>query len=274
MYKFIILLISLFVIASLKADNGISAKLIKATSDTQIEAPKYPGGENALYDYLSKNIRYPELLVKIKMEGEVDIKFTVTKDGDINKVEIIRGFDPLADDEVLRVVQKMPKWEPATIDAQGIDSDQKMTITFTITDELVERLNNPENVVQEDTPLTVEITDKENEDEVISQVSDTLLNREPQFPGGTKAMEEYFKSNMKYPKRAIKYKVEGRVLYNILVSEEGEIMRIALLRGIFSDCNEEAFFLIKKMPRWIPGLKDGKPTTMSVIVPVAFELPN
>jgi len=79
---------------------------------------------------------------------------------------------------------------------------------------------------------------------------------------------------MKYPKRAIKYGIEGRVIFNIEVSAEGEISKIWLFKGVFPDCNEEAYYLIKKMPKWIPGLKDGVSVAKQVMLPISFELPK
>lgn len=111
-------------------------------------------------------------------------------------------------------------------------------------------------------------------DSISNMQSDTLRNRLPEFPGGQKALSEYLKTNLKYPKRAIQMNLEGRVVFNLSVSSDGEITKIELFKGLYSECNEEAFFLIKRMPRWIPGLKNGKPAAMQVMLPIAFVLPR
>lgn len=275
MYKFFILSLVLFTTVIAKADNGISVKLSKQITSENISSLQFPGGENAFSGYLKNNIRYPKLLVEIEMEGEVDVKFTVTKEGDIANVEILRGFDPLADDEVIRVIKSMPRWIPATANVSNTDFEEKVTVSFTITDSLLARINNPDddNEKETDTIEEPKLMDMPaNEPETV--VIDTLMNKAPEFPGGIKAMDEYFAANMKYPKQAIKYKIEGRVVFNLTISPTGEITRIALIKSLIPDCDEEAFFLIKKMPKWIPGLKDREPATMSVIVPVSFKLPE
>lgn len=276
MNKFLTLLLFLFAtILIIKADNGISVKLMEAPLADNVTAPQYPGGKEALYEYLKSNIKYPELLVKIKMEGEVDVKFRILETGAVTDVEILRGFDPLADDEVVRVVKGMRHWAPGTLNGRDIFFEQKVTVSFHITDALLEELNKPKDGNEKKTDLpnpvsSPDIIDNTNK----TAPSDTLLNKAPQFPGGVTAMEEYFKANMKYPKQAIKYGVEGRVVFQLTISPTGEISRILIVKGIFRDCDEEAFFLIKKMPNWIPGLKDGKPASMTVLVPVPFELPG
>ena len=249
-------------ILQLAAQSGISANL-------NGQASRFPGGEEALYKYLSDNISYPLLLIKIEMEGEVDVKFTINEKGNTQNIEIVRGFDPLADDEVIRVLKTMPKW------AEGENAEQELKITFTLNDHLRDLLNKPQEEKKpqkkEEKLEVKEITPPSKNDDIAAK-TDTLLNKDPQFPGGREAMEAYFKKNMKYPKRAKELGIEGRVLFNITVSPEGEITEIRIFKGIFPECNEEAYYLIKKMPKWIPGLKDGKPASLRVMVPVPFEL--
>lgn len=284
-HKYLIFTITLMIsISSLSAQNGVSAKLIPVEVESaDIIAPQFPGGEAGLYKFIESNTRYPYLLLKIDMEGDLDIKFNVDKNGVVQDVEITRGFDPVADDEVIRMVKTMPRWIPATHSGQPVKMDQKLTISFKADDDLKKRAKEQREKEPNDNfyigSLIINETDLSGIDsgevapDVISQ-SDTLLNQLPQFPGGKDALEAYLKSNLKYPKRAIQMGIEGRVIFNILISEQGEISRIALFKGIFRDCNEEAFYLIKKMPKWIPGLKDGKPAPMEVMLPIPFVLPK
>lgn len=284
-HKYLIFTITLMIsISSLSAQNGVSAKLIPVEVESaDIIAPQFPGGEAGLYKFIESNTRYPYLLLKIDMEGDLDIKFNIDKNGVVQDVEITRGFDPVADDEVIRMVKAMPRWIPATDSGQPVKMEQKLTISFKADEDLKKRAKEQREKEPNDNfyigSLIINETDLSGIDfgevapDVISQ-SDTLLNRSPQFPGGKDALEAYLKSNLKYPKRAIQMGIEGRVIFNILISEQGEISRIALFKGIFRDCNEEAFYLIKKMPKWVPGLKDGKPAPMEVMLPIPFVLPK
>lgn len=284
-HKYLIFTITLMIsISSLSAQNGVSAKLIPVEVESaDIIAPQFPGGEAGLYKFIESNTRYPYLLLKIDMEGDLDIKFNIDKNGVVQDVEITRGFDPVADDEVIRMVKAMPRWIPATDSGQPVKMEQKLTISFKADEDLKKRAKEQREKEPNDNfyigSLIINETDISGIDsgevapDVISQ-SDTLLNRSPQFPGGKDALEAYLKSNLKYPKRAIQMGIEGRVIFNILISEQGEISRIALFKGIFRDCNEEAFYLIKKMPKWVPGLKDGKPAPMEVMLPIPFVLPK
>ena len=78
------------------------------------DAPEFPGGTNALYDYLRKNIKYPSICRESNITGRVIVSFTVNKDGSIVDVEVVKGVHPQMDKEAVRVVNAMPKWKPGS----------------------------------------------------------------------------------------------------------------------------------------------------------------
>ncbi|MFB6340534.1 energy transducer TonB [Saccharicrinis sp. FJH62] len=74
--------------------------------------PEYPGGYTALFDYLVKNLRYPQIAMDNSIEGKVYIRFVVDENGYITDPQIVRGVDPALDREALRLVNNMPQWTP------------------------------------------------------------------------------------------------------------------------------------------------------------------
>ncbi len=276
--KFFCFLFFLFFSYNLVAQSGVTVSLSKSdnSSEKVFDTYLFPGGEDALYKYISDNVKYPPLLIKIEMEGDVSVKVKLNEKGKVQDVEILRGFDPLADDEVVRVLKRMPKWDKVSSSATTVGQQFQLLITFKLNDYLREFIKDPQNLIPKNTHLEEPVKEPEVEDakDSIPVLIVDSLNRAPLFSGGQEALDAYFAANLKYPKRAIEYGIEGRVLFNITITAEGEITNIRLLKGIFMDCNEEAFYLIKKMPRWIPGLKDGKAVAMSVVLPIPFVLPK
>ncbi len=266
---FLILFFS--ILNALLAQEPITAKLAP-NSIANTTPPQFNGGESDFYKYLADNIKYPSILIKIKLEGSLDLKFTINTEGKVNNIEITRGFDPDADNEVLRVMRSMPIWTPAKENGVAVNYTHHLTVTFTLTEALIEQSKKPVEAPAPEPPKTETPLMEQPQQDV--EIKEDSLNHAPKFPGGAEAMEAYFKRNMKYPKRAIEYGIEGRVVFNLEISPEGKISNIWLFKGLFYECNEEAYFLIKKMPDWIPGLKDGKPVAMQVMVPVAFILPK
>lgn len=89
----------------------------------------------------------------------------------------------------------------------------------------------------------------------------------PSFPGGQEAMDKFIKDNIKYPQAVLRSGIQGQVKIRFCVSETGEIEDVDILNGLFPSCDAEAKRVVKSMPKWNPGMKDG------VNVPVYFSIP-
>ena len=75
--------------------------------------PEFPGGQQALFKYLSENVKYPVIAQENGIQGRVICQFVVNKDGSIVDVEVVRsGGDASLDKEAVRVIKSMPKWKP------------------------------------------------------------------------------------------------------------------------------------------------------------------
>jgi len=82
------------------------------------DLPKYPGGAVEFMKWLTRNLQYPALARSRKIQGKVVAVFYVEKDGTVSGISITQSLSPECDREALRVLRKMPKWEP------GIQNDQ------------------------------------------------------------------------------------------------------------------------------------------------------
>ncbi len=76
------------------------------------QPPEFEGGLEAMYKYLSKNVKYPASARRMNIEGSVFVGFVVDADGRISDASIIKGISADCDKEALRVVQAMPRWRP------------------------------------------------------------------------------------------------------------------------------------------------------------------
>lgn len=91
---------------------------------------EFPGGQGALMKWLSNNIRYPEAAQQNDIQGRVIVKFVVEKDGSIGAASIVKGVDKDLDREALRVVKKMPKWQPGKNNGVAVRSYFNLPVTF------------------------------------------------------------------------------------------------------------------------------------------------
>ncbi|MCX6254730.1 MAG: TonB family protein [Bacteroidia bacterium] len=76
------------------------------------EMPVFPGGDAALLKYIAENLRYPAEAIENNIQGKVILRFVVTQDGSVDRIEILRGINILLDEEAIRVVSSLPKWKP------------------------------------------------------------------------------------------------------------------------------------------------------------------
>jgi len=94
------------------------------------EMPEFPGGEMALREFLTTNIKYPAEAQKDKKQGKVFVNFVVFKDGSVGKVKIVRGVSPSIDKEALRVVSTLPKWTPGKQKGEFVAVSYTVPIAF------------------------------------------------------------------------------------------------------------------------------------------------
>ena len=90
----------------------------------------YPGGEEALINFLSKSLKYPQLAKEIGTKGKVVVGFIVEKDGSITDIKLIRDIGAGCGQEAKRVVSLMPKWIPAQQKGKTVRQQFFLPITF------------------------------------------------------------------------------------------------------------------------------------------------
>ncbi len=78
-------------------------------------APAFPGGDEELFMWLARNIRYPEVAIKNNVQGRVFVRFVINEDGSVSDAEIVRGVSKELNAEALRVVGELPKFKPGTV---------------------------------------------------------------------------------------------------------------------------------------------------------------
>ncbi len=96
----------------------------------------------------------------------------------------------------------------------------------------------------------------------------------PEFPGGTQAMYKWLKNNLKYSQEAVADSVEGKVIVEFVINENGKIENSHILRGKHPFLDKEAIRLVRMMPQWTPGEINGKKVKVSYTLPVTFKLPK
>ena len=94
--------------------------------------PSYPGGMDALYSYIGKNMKYPKDARKGGIEGKVIISFEVNKHGTVENVELVAGIGHGCDAEAIRVMKESIAWKPGTTDGEVVRTKITLPISFAL----------------------------------------------------------------------------------------------------------------------------------------------
>ncbi|GHT13165.1 cell envelope biogenesis protein TonB [Bacteroidia bacterium] len=94
------------------------------------QMPVFPGGEQALRRYIAENVRYPALMQENNVQGRVIVRFVVTPQGKVDKVEVLQGLDKSGDAEAIRVVKSLPKFTPGRHNGRAVSVWYTVPIIF------------------------------------------------------------------------------------------------------------------------------------------------
>ena len=124
-----------------KGKNGVivitmkNAKAEEAENPTFFiveKMPVFPGGEEALREFIANNLVYPAEAAKQAIQGRVFVTFIVSKTGLVEKIKIAKSVNPLLDEAAMEVVRKMPQWTPGTQKGEAVDVHYTIPIQFSL----------------------------------------------------------------------------------------------------------------------------------------------
>ena len=226
------------------------------------QMPQFRGGEAALLKYLQENVIYPPEAVKNNIQGRVFVQFVVEKDGSIGEIKVVRSVNEDLDKEAVRLVKSLPKFTPGRQNGQAVSVWYTLPVTFKLQEE-----NPAMEPVKGNPSLPI---DTAMDDEFCFEEPDVL----PAFPGGLDGLMNYLSDHIRYPKLALKNKVEGRVVVRFVVQKTGKVGRVEVLESVDMDLAEEAVRVVKKLPDFTPGRVNDEPVNVWFTLPVNFKLPT
>jgi periplasmic protein TonB len=102
----------------------------------------------------------------------------------------------------------------------------------------------------------------------------TMTQEMPSYPGGYGELLKYLGKNIKYPALALRNSVEGKVYVKFVVDETGQVVNPVVLKGIGGGCDEEALRVVRGLPRFTPGMQNGRAVKVYFNLPIAFKMVN
>lgn len=146
------------------------------------------------------------------------------------------------------------------------------------TGQIPEQTTVEEVTIPKETPVDIDITDKDpsatmqkvntGDDDIFDVVEEM-----PVFPGGQTGLMEFIAKNLRYPVKAQKEGIQGRVIARFIVEKDGSVSNLAVARrSVSSELDAEAIRVLSTMPKWTPGKQRGKEVRVKYTVPIAFRL--
>jgi protein TonB len=102
----------------------------------------------------------------------------------------------------------------------------------------------------------------------------TVVQSQPQFPGGEDSLISFLKNNLRYPQEAKLAWIQGRVFVGFLIDYTGKIKEIKVLSGVNQQLDDEALRVVHMMPEWIPGKIGETNVDTRYILPIEFIMPK
>jgi hypothetical protein len=210
----------------------------------------------SLTKYLKDNVRYPS---NPKCKGKVFVEFILEKDGSIHYARVVKGLKNcnVYNDEALRIIKSMPKWIPGRQNGENVRIRMILPVSFET--HIVFSLGS-----KEIPPPIVDI------DTISGMKQFVPFDSPPNFPGGIKVLNEYFRNNS----MILYYEIEdgGEILIEFVINEKGFSESLRIIRD-FNDatCNLEATRLIWNMPRWDPAERNGEFVEARMVLPILVE---
>ena len=182
----------------------------------------------------------------------------------IEDQELEMELSPLhrEDDEVPMMVpqepqEKMPPSQELNLVEEDVEIAPEVLEPVTLTEE-------PKVEEQEELPEAVDMYNEPLDYRVVEDL--------PQFPGGAVEFMKWLTKNLKYPATAQQRKVQGRVVAQFIVNQDGSVSDLQLVERLSAECDREALRVLRMMPKWEPGIMNAKPCRTKVCIPIVFKL--
>ena len=246
MKKFFFLLLALASgnVTTIYAQDSKGAQTEVSTPVNYTKPAQFPGGNEAMMQYMKDNIKYPEDALKQRIAGRILLSFCVEKDGSISDIAIVKSLHSSLEAEAVRVVKAMPKWEPALVG----DIPERMKLTLPVNFDLPPAASETDNKIYE------------------------VVSINPSFPGGAQALKYYLYQNIKYPADAQDRGVQGTVIVQFIINKDGSISESKILKSVDPALDAEALRVVNGMPKWSPGKMAGKYVRVRYSMPIMFRM--
>ena len=191
-------------------------------------------------------------------------------------------FDPLDLEEMTHESELVPMSNEETItqlrDKQQLEKAEQLRLVDDDTDVQSEEQLDAEGEGDDDETLLQEL--QQEDDKALASLNvdpNNPLNFHvvedlPKYPGGAVEFMKWLTKNLQYPAKARSRKTQGKVVAVFYVEKDGNITGFKVTQSLSPECDQEALRVLRKMPKWEPGIQNDQPCRTKVCIPIVFKL--
>ena len=204
--------------------------------------PQFPGGEQALLEYVQQEMEYPKKALKEGLSGVVIVQVKTDKKGNVKLSRILKSTNEVFNKEAKRIGNSLPKFKPGVRDGEPIEGIYTFPVKF------------------------------DHPDKKAAEVSTEESNKSAEFPGGIVELSNFISKNLKYPEEAAGNGIEGVVTVKFRILKDGTINDIQVVQGAEASLDAEALRLVGMFPKFSPAIVGGEAVDSSFTLPITFHL--
>ena len=191
-------------------------------------------------------------------------------------------------EEEVEVQQRVEEQKPEVLPEEVLNTMKATEIAIADDNEVVEEIKSQDEIKESQTAIGSTNFDKGTDDiNVVREYKDEVIVEEkkpepeqvfqsveqmPKFPGGDAELMKYIQEHLRYPTMAAENNIQGRVVVQFVVTKNGSIGEVKVIRSRDQDLDKEAVRVVKSLPNFIPGRMNGQPVNVWYTLPINFKL--
>lgn len=186
------------------------------------------------------------------------------------------------------VQQRVEEQKPEVLPEEVLNTMKATEIAIADDNEVVEEIKSQDEIKESQTAIGSTNFDKGTDDiNVVREYKDEVIVEEkkpepeqvfvsveqmPKFPGGDAELMKYIQEHLRYPTMAAENNIQGKVVVQFVVTKNGSIGEVKVIRSRDQDLDKEAVRVVKSLPNFIPGRMNGQPVNVWYTLPINFKL--
>lgn len=220
------------------------------------------------------------------------IKSVEARPEDANEQALAAFAEEVVEEEPEEEPQRIEEEKPEALPEEILNTVKMAEVKFVADEEVKEDIKSQDEIKETETAVgatnfdqgTDDLTKtvREYKDEVIVEEKKpeppkkeeifTAVEQPPQFPGGEAALLKYIADHIRYPAAAQENGIQGRVVVQFVVTKDGSIGQVKVVRGKDPDLDKEAKRVVRTLPRFVPGKMNGNNVSVWYTLPINFKL--